>query len=226
VDAIAQFLTHPYVVDKDQLQSAPYIVDFAEEHIIGGAGQRAFVRKIEQAEPRQYEIVRPGPPYRDGRTGEILGYEGLYIGASELLQTGDPATVFLNSTKLEAIIGDRLVPASEEKTAATFQPHAPAMPIEGSIISVLGGVSQIGQYNVVVLDRGASDGLDPGSVLRVMHRGETVRDIVSPKPGEMVTLPDEQAGLLMVFRTFDRVSFGLIMYATRAIHVGDLVRNP
>ncbi len=226
VDAIAQFLTHPYVVDADQLKSAPYIVDFAEEHIIGGAGQRAFVRKIEQVEPRQYEIVRPGPPYKDGKTGEILGYEALYIGSTELMQTGDPATVFLNSTKLEAIIGDRLVPASGEKMAATFTPHAPPMPVEGSIISVLDGVSQIGQYSVVVLDRGASDGVDSGSVLRVMHRGETVRDIVSPKPGEMVTLPDEQAGLLMVFRTFDRVSFGLVMYATRAIHVGDIVRNP
>jgi hypothetical protein len=63
-------------------------------------------------------------------------------------------------------------------------------------------------------------------VLRIDQRGETIRDIVSPDPRDKVTLPDEQAGLLMIFRTFDRVSFGLVMHAIRVIHVGDRVRNP
>ena len=100
------------------------------------------------------------------------------------------------------------------------------MPVEGAIISVFNGVSQIGQFNVVALDRGSADGLDPGTVLRVDQRGETIRDVVSPDPRDRVRLPDEEAGLLMVFRTFDRVSFGLIMHATRVIHINDKVRNP
>ena len=100
------------------------------------------------------------------------------------------------------------------------------MPFEGSIISVLNGVSQIGQYNLVVIDRGARDGLEPGTVLRIDRLGETVRDVVTPDSRDTVKLPDEQAGLLMVFRTFERVSFGIVMHATRVMHVNDKVRNP
>ncbi|MCG6967915.1 MAG: LysM peptidoglycan-binding domain-containing protein [Chromatiaceae bacterium] len=226
VDAIGPFLTRPYVLDQSQIDAAPHIVAFADEHIIGGAGQKAYVRQIDEVEPLKYEIVRPGGPYKDADTGEVLGYEALYIGTSELQRTGDPATVFINSTELEAVIGDRLIPAGEERATANFTPHAPAGEVRGSIISVFNGVNQIGQYNVVVLDRGAADGLDSGTVLRVDQRGETVRDVVTPDPRDTVTLPDEEAGLLMVFRTFDRVSFGLVMHASRVIHVNDRVRNP
>jgi len=226
VDAIGPFLTRHYVLSREALDAAPYIVDFADEHILGGAGQKAYVRSIEQSEPVKFEIVRPGGPYTDAETGEVLGYEAAYVGTTELQRTGDPATLFINSTVQEAIIGDRMIPAGEERATANFTPHAPPMPVEGSIISVFNGVSQIGQYNVVVLDRGSADGLDPGTVLRVDQRGEVVRDVVTPDSRDTVKLPDEEAGLLMVFRTFDRVSYGLIMHASRVMHIHDRVRNP
>lgn len=226
IDAIGPFLTRPYVLDAEEADNAPYIVDFANEHILGGAGQTAYVRRIDSADRLKYEIIRPGGPYRDFDTDEVLGYEAQYIGTTELQRTGDPATLFINSTELEAIIGDRVIPAGEEKATANFLPRAPAGDVEGSIISILNGVSQIGQYNVVVIDRGAADGLEPGTVLRVDQRGEEIRDVVSRRYSPTVVLPDEEAGLLMVFRTFERVSFGLIMHATRAMHLGDRVRNP
>ena len=226
LDAIGPFLTRPYVLEPGQLDDAPYIVDFDDDHILGGPGQKAYVRSIEQAEPLKYEIVRPGGPYKDAETGEILGYEAQYVASSQLQRTGDPATVFINTSKVEAIIGDRLMPAGEDRATASFTPHAPAMPTEGSIISVFNGVSQIGQYNIVVIDRGARDGLEPGTVLRVDQLGETVRDVVTPDSRDTVKLPDEQAGLLMVFRTFDKLSFGIVMHATRVMHVNDKVRNP
>lgn len=226
IDAIGPFLTRPYVLDQETIDAAPYIVDFANEHILGGAGQRAYVRRIDAVDPLKYEIVRPGGPYRDYDTDEILGYEAQYIGTTELQRTGDPATLFINSSELEAVIGDRVIPAGEEKATANFMPRAPVGDIDGSIISILNGVSQIGQYNVVVIDRGAADGLEPGTVLRVDQRGEEIRDVVSRRYSPTVVLPDEEAGLMMVFRTFDRVSFGLIMHATTAMHLGDKVRNP
>jgi hypothetical protein len=226
IDAIGPFLTQAYVMQEGQLEKAPYIVDFGDLHIVGGAGQKAYVRSIDDSGQLKYEIVRPGGPYRDAETGEILGYEARYIGTSQLQRTGDPATIFINSTKLEAIIGDRVIPAGEEKATANFTPHAPPMPIEGSIISVLDGVSQIGQYSIVVIDRGMKDGLDPGTVLRIDSGGQVIRDIVTPNSRDTVRLPEEQAGLLMVFRSFERVSFGLVLYATDVMNIFDKVRNP
>lgn len=226
IDAIHQFLTRPYVLEQDAMDNAPYVVAFADEHILGSNDIKAYVRAIENSDNTRFDVVRSGDAYKDAETGEVLGYEALYISSSELLRMGDPATLLLSGMELETVKGDRLLPVADDTPLNTFYPAAPAREVRGSIISVLNGVSQIGQYNVVVLDRGTRDGLEPGSVLTIDHRGESIRDIVSKDPTEQVTLPDEPAGTLMVFRTFDKVSFGLVMDATRAIHVLDRVRNP
>ena len=257
VDAIAPFLSRPYVVDKEQLENAPYIVAFADEHIAAGAGQRFYVRTVEDETHSSFDVVRPGGEYKDADTGEVLGHEALYVGTSELQRTGDPATLLLRNAQIEALVGDRLFPAEESKAIGDFHPRLPEKEVKGSIISVLNGVTQIGQYNIIVLDRGEADGLMPGAVLQIDHRGETIKDPLvkkslrnvihmSPavdadqaaeeaekqqqkthsKRSREVTLPDEKAGLAMVFRTFQRVSFAIVMDATRAIHVLDRVRNP
>jgi hypothetical protein len=75
----------------------------------------------------------------------------------------------------------------------------------------------------VTLDKGRRDGLAEGNVLAVYKTGETVRDRVS---GQQVKIPDERSGLLMVFRTYEKLSYGLVLYATRSLTVLDKVRNP
>lgn len=226
IDAIKQFLTRPYVLDKETLDKAPYVVHFVDEHIIGGAGNGIYVRSIEEGSQGHYEVVRPGKPYKDPDTKEILGHEALFVGEADLQRTGDPAKLLLTRTEIEAIIGDRLLPVTEQMPLQNFHPKAPDQPIDGRIISVLNGVSQIGQYNVVVLNKGESDGLQPGDILRIDQGGQSLRDQVTPERGDTFTLPYEEAGLLMVFRTFSRVSFGLVMHATKSIHVFDAVRSP
>ncbi|MEW8138898.1 MAG: LysM peptidoglycan-binding domain-containing protein [Candidatus Thiodiazotropha endolucinida] len=225
IDAIAPFLTRPYVVDENELEKAPYIVHFLDDHIVGGAGISYYARSIMEERPIQYAVVRPEKPYKDPDTGEVLGYEALYVGTSELKRTGDPAKLLLTSSDMEAIIGDRLIKEQEDEPLIDFQPRVPENPIEGRIISVLNGVTQIGQYNVVVLNKGANVGLEAGHVLRILQGGEAIRDIVKGR-GEKVTLPLEEAGHLMVFRTFEKVSFALVMDATKPLHVLDWVRTP
>jgi hypothetical protein len=224
--AIRPFLARPLVTGPDQLKSAPYVVQSAGEHVITGAGGRVYVRGIKNDKATNYVIVRPGGPYRDGRTGEILGYEALYVGDAELVRGGDPATFKVVTSKREVRVGDRLVPSDEKPYNANFMPHPPASKVDGQIISVVDGVTQIGQYQTVVLDRGTRNGLNVGTVLAVYQRGQVVPDTVSGKAGDTVKLPDERAGIVMVFRTFDRVSYALVMRATTSMHVLDYVRNP
>ena len=226
ISAIQQFLSRPYVLDSAALEESPYIVSFGEDHILGSSNVKAYVRSLMDEQAIHFDVVRPGKAYRDGESGEILGFEALYLGSAELLRNGDPATVMLNNMELEFVIGDRLIPENRNTSRSNFIPKTPERPIQGSIISVLNGVSQIGQYNVVVLDRGSNDGLSPGHVLNINRRGMMVRDIVSRQLGTEVKLPDEPAGTLMVFRVFERVSFGLVMHATDAMHLGDRVVNP
>ncbi|QSA96806.1 LysM peptidoglycan-binding domain-containing protein [Methylococcus sp. EFPC2] len=227
MNAVRQFLTRPKVVGAGELESAPYVVDFAEEHIVGGAGDRIYARGLaEQAHDDGFMIFRPGAAYRDPDTREVLGYEALSVGDATLERGGEIATLQLTRTEREVIIGDRLLPVEQETMQMQYQPHAPDKLVEGHIISVVDGVSQIGQYQVIIIDRGYADGLETGHVLDIYRAGRTERDIVSRQAAETVDLPREKSGTLLVFKPYERVSFGLVMKATRALHINDAVVTP
>lgn len=226
LDAIKQFLTRVIVVEEGEMENSPYVVQSADEHVVTGAGDRIYVRGIENHDYTLFDVYKPGGPYIDPDTGETLGYEAIYAGTGPVQSFGDPTTIKLTETTREVRIGDRLRPADRSDPVVHFQPHAVPSGTEGHIISVVDGVSQIGQFNVVALDLGKRDGMEIGHVMRVFQQGAEVKDTVSSKYGKTVRLPDEDAGVVMVFRTFDKVSFGLIMSATRAIHVNDFVRAP
>ena len=115
---------------------------------------------------------------------------------------------------------------SHEDVYAYFTPHASKSDTEGTVISVVDGVSQIGQYQIVVINRGKRENVDVGTVFAIEQRGAMIPDQVTEDSKDLVRLPDERAGLLMVFRTFDKVSFALVMKATSSLHVGDIIRTP
>ncbi len=225
-ETITSFLSSPKVVDDSDLDNAPYVVDFAGEHLIVGTGDRIYVRSITDSENPAYTVYRTGKTYISPENGEILGYEAQYIADTSLQQPGDPATLLITKAASEIRIGDRLMPNTEEDIALHYFPRPPEQQIKGSIISVLGGVSQIGRYNVVVIDKGTDDGLSSGHELNIYRRGDTVRDSYSPVKNDRVNLPDEMAGTLMIFRPFKRISYALVMKATQTLHVLDTVKTP
>ncbi|NOU21911.1 MAG: LysM peptidoglycan-binding domain-containing protein [Methyloglobulus sp.] len=223
---IAKFLTSPKVVSINELNAAPYVVDFAGEHLVAATGDKLYVRSIIEPQGQAYTLYRAGETFKSPETGEVLGYEAKYIADTSLVQEGDPATVVIDKSINEVIIGDRLMPKSEEQFTLNYFPRPPEESIKGSILSVLNGVNQIGKFNVVVIDKGIRDGLLPGHELDIYKRGRIARDSYSVIKNDQVKLPDEIAGTLMVFRPFDRVSYALVMKASQAIHVLDKVQTP
>jgi hypothetical protein len=220
---VAAFLSSGVVLEKGQADSLPYLLDTRGDHLIASAGNEIYVRGIDGDVPStRYNIVHVGEAMIDPDDNRLIGYHGIMIGEGSLRRTGDPATVALTSSKQEATIGDRLLPASVD-VPLNFFPRAPSSNIEGRIIHVVGGVTQIGQYQVVVMNRGSGNGLSVGDVLSVFQAGKVIKDRVA---GGEVQLPDEQAGTVMVFKTYDRISYGLVMEATDAIHIHDAIRNP
>lgn len=226
-EVIQPFLVYPQVVSKEVLENAPYIVAGTEGRLILGAGDKAYVRGLSDKMPVQYGLYRRGDIYRDpAHPDEILGYEALFIADIEVRRFGDPASVYIQSSTREVLVGDRLLPRSDQKLEPYFFPHVASLPVEGKIIAAAEGVSHIGQNQVVVLNLGAEDGIEKGVVLGVYQAGREVRDIISRRPGDRVQLPDERTGTIMVFRVFDRISYALVMRAKQAIHFYDTVRNP
>lgn len=222
-EAVAAFLRSGVILEKDQADSLPYLVDMRGEHLVAAAGNEVYVRGLgNDIAGTRYNVVHIGDPLTDPDDNRLIGYQGLLVGDGVLRRGGDPATVALTDSNQEVLRGDRLIPDSVD-IPLNFFPRAPSSAIDGRIISVVGGVTQIGQYQVVVMNRGSADGLAVGDVLSVFQTGEVIKD---PVKGGTVRLPDEQAGTVMVFKTYDRISYGLVMEATLAIHVLDTVRNP
>jgi len=235
-EEIDAFLSKGLVLEKKQADQLPYILATRGDHLMASAGNDVYIRGGQATQNgTRYSVVHVADALVDPDDNDVIGYQGVYVGEGTLSRGGDPATVSLTDTNREALEGDRLIPETVD-IPLNFFPKAPDINVDGRIISVVDGVSLIGQYQVVVMNRGARHGLAPGDVLTVFQAGKEVRDRFGSGSflgtsnliggGESVTLPDESAGTIMVFKVYDRIGYGLIMEATSDIHVLDAVRNP
>jgi hypothetical protein len=221
--AIEPFLSKPLITDEAGLDGSPYIISAEEDRVLMGSGSKAYVRGLKAGDGRYWQIYRPGKALTDPDTKEILGHEAVYLGDATVTRSGDPATIEITKAVLEMNRGDRLVLPPQE-TFTAYIPHAPEKPIKGRIISVYGAVAEGGQNAIVTLNKGNRDGVTNGTVLAIYRHGSAVKPMFSEKVD--VLLPDEQYGLVFVFRTFDKLSYALVVQTNRAVHVLDDVQNP
>lgn len=230
LNSIQQFLGQPRILSQEEIDNSGYIIASKDERLISGAGDRVYARGVVPGEdPKsRYSVLRIGKAYQNpgSKPDEILGYEAIHVADAQAIDYGDPTILTILDSSRETLVGDRLVPTLASELDKTFLPRPPATAIEGQIIAVIDGVSRIGQYQTVVVNRGEKDGLETGNVLAVYQSGRSVRDVHADKRGEDVQLPDQQTGLAMVYRTFDKVSYALIMEASLDMRVHDMVRNP
>jgi len=217
---IAPFLSQPLVIEKDALKGAPTLIGAREGRVILGANDTGFVKELPRDEGSIWQIYRPGKTFVDPDTKEDLGIETIYLGNAEVVNFADISTVLITKSVQEINKGDRLVVATGE-VADTYFPRAPETSITASVISIYGGVSQAGQNTIITLNKGTRDGLQNGHVLALYRKGETVKD-----EGKNLTLPDEDYGMLFVFRVFDKVSYALVMQTRLPVQLLDRAKTP
>lgn len=223
LDAIRNFLRGPRLVTEDEIDGAPYVLEYTGEHIDGGANDGIYVRNLPEHPAPTWAVVQIGDEYRDPDSGERLGFEALPAGQAELRTPGKTSEFLITQSSREVLIGDRLLPVEKENFDANFYPHPPPKPVDGRIISVFDSVTEIPQYQIVALNRGSKAGLDPGTVLAIYQSGRVVAD---PYGNSRIELPEQYAGLLMVFKTTSKLSYALVMSANRPAHVYDKVHQP
>ncbi len=231
--AIAAFLSKPSVLTRDQATRAPHVLAFRDHHMVGSAGFEVYVRGLKSPPLNQrFSVMHVGDPIVDPETNDLVGYQAAYVATAVVNAPGKEVTkAVLTEGAREILQGDRLI-TQEGDTPLTFSPHAPKSNIVGQIIAVTDDATQIGQYQVVVVNRGEKHGLAPGAVLAIDQKGAVVHDRFRNHPwlkdpyGPMVQLPYERAGTLIVFKVFDRVSYGLVIGARGPMQVADRVYNP
>ncbi len=246
LDAILPFLTSARVLDENELDMAPYLVGSDSERLLAAQDHKVYVRGIENEVTDNFSFFRIGDNYIDPQTGEYLGTEAIHLGEGLKIQSGDPAVLRVKRSIEELRSGDRVWPTNDDQIRPVYFPRAPENFAGGQIISVYGGVEQIGQFDIVVINRGERENIEVGHVLDIYQRGKTIVDKIATErrleseevgvftkikesitnEKQQVTLPDEQAGRLIVFRTFEKVSLALVLKANRTIHTMDNVKTP
>lgn len=233
---IEPFFNEAVIFDtSEELLRAPRVVATQEGRVMLSRGETAYVRG-DVSGHREWRLFREPKPLRDPTTKEVLGYEAAYVGTMSLVREGAegtgadgkpmiiPSTFTTVSLRQEAMVGDRLAPMPVREFE-NLAPHAPAHDVAGQIVSIYGDSLTAGQNQIVALNRGTRDGLERGNVLALWRDGAVVRDTTeATKP--LMKLPDERHGLLFVFRTFDRMSYALILSVKEPVKPGDRFTQP
>lgn len=235
-DVIAGFAGRPTLLDVDQVKTAPYVVGLRDSHMVGAAGNGIYASGIESAPAdTRYSIIHVERKLIDPETRDLLGYTGIYVGSGPVIKSGDPAKLIITDSSREALQGDKLFPESVE-VSTDFVPHAPSSEVNAAVMTA--GIPRvIGQYQIIALNRGTQNGLEPGHVLAIEQQGAIVRDKFSKgglaaegvstlSGGRKVQMPSENVGTVMVFRAFPRMSYALVMESTHEIGEGDRAVNP
>ena len=230
-NVIEPYISVPLVVEASGLDNAARIIATQQDRVFLGNGDLAYVENADPSQ-RQWQIYRNGrplldPEYPDQNPADpkyVLGYEAFYLGTATQVRAGNPATFEVLTAKEEIGRGDRLLPAVRP-ALVSYVPHKPDTMIDGRVISVYGRVGTAGRGSIVSLNRGARDGLETGHVL-ALERNRTLvqRDENDRKTN--VQIPAERAGLVFIFRTFERISYALIVQSEGTIEVNDFVRTP
>ncbi len=221
-DAIASFLVHPRVVALDELRGAPYVVGNYDGRLISAVGHQIYVRgKLNRDQP-QYAVFRKSKKLRDPASGKTLGWEVQHVSDVKLMHLGDPSTLIVTANKMETIAGDLLLPTNDAGVIANYETRMPSLGNgEGRVVSLVNSISQSGRDQVVVLNLGKKNKIKPGDVLAIESRGGSFIDTRGKRGYEEVNMPNTRTGVVMVFKTFDEVSYALVMESTLPVRVND-----
>lgn len=220
-EKIEPFLDQPLVIEKGKLDKAPVVLGSSDDRVILSTGDKIYIRDLPVDQGAIWQVFRSGKALTDpDQNNRILGYEAVYLGTVEITDFAAISTARVTRSVQEILKGDRLLPLSAEEID-NYLPHAPDFSVAGRIISVYGGVNEIGENMIVTLNLGSNSGIEPGHVLAVYHEND-----IRSHEGKQISLPDERVGLAMVFRVFDTVSYALIMQSTQVIKVTDAVKTP
>lgn len=224
---IEVYLNRSRVVTQEELQAAPYIVAGTDKRIVMGRGDIVYGRdragKWSDAFP-EYGVFRGGHTYLDPVTGELLGFEARRVGNTRVVdRDGEVATLRVLESDEELRIEDRLLHNDQRRVQSIFYPRPAPEGVDATIIHIFGSLGYAARNDVVVINKGLRDRVDSGHVFSVLKAGEQVRDRAR---GDLVQTPPTQAGLVIVFRAFDKVSYALVTRSTRQLARGDILRRP
>ena len=240
-DVLMNFVKHPSLLTKNQVDKAPYVAGFRGGHIVGANTNEIYVIGLDKpAVGADYTVVHPGAELRDPDDGDLLGYVGHFSAEARVITTTDakhekPMThLAVLDTGREIQQGDVVLPTIT-KFGDDFVISAPKdLKLNGQVLSIVDGLAVAGRYQVLAINRGKRDGLVPGNVVAIYARGLDVSDYFSrgrdwtkfTASYDTIKLPDERSGTMLLFTVHERMSYGLVVESKAPVRIGDFIKHP
>ena len=219
---IMAFLQDRQVVESRNLDSLAYVTEGVNHEVVLGGLSDMYVRKIDGAVGSRFKIIRMRGELANPETRKVIAYETETLGEAEMLRPGDPAKMRIIKANKEVNQGDRLVPSVRKLSLPYYHPKAYREPLSVNILDADSDMAGFGPGDVITIAAGSDQGMEPGHVLQIMRDNGVQKD---PVTGNKYRLPVERSGIVMIFKAYGQISYGLIMRATQGIRVYDKVTN-
>ncbi|WP_028116944.1 LysM peptidoglycan-binding domain-containing protein [Ferrimonas senticii] len=243
---IEPYLSFQQVLTEEQLVGIPRVMGGERQAVGYASGDVLFVDGELQLGQR-YGVYRKGRVLRDVDGKTLLGLEMELTAAGQVTESGKISRVTLASSDQEVLPGQWVMPISDAAMLpAYFQPHAAPAGITGQIIASDAKAREMGPFQVAIVNRGSDDGAEIGQVYAIHkdneeilvtgeddipYRDQTVRRaydkvMALTSDGRSVELPMVYSGELMLFKTYNKVSMGLIVNGRNPVRVEDHILAP
>lgn len=241
LEAIENSFTRNRIVSEEELEAAPYLVENVKDNLAIATGDEVYVRGEWPMGTTSFEVYRPFREHLDPEDDDIvLGVELEYLGFASIaaVESADLRRVLINNSAKEIRVGDRLLVREESAIGATIFPTEPAQDIEGQIVAFLGNETMASQLDTVLIDLGLRDNIAVGDVLAITRQSSEIVDQVERERmsfreriraifrGERLQLPGDETGTLLIYRTFENMSYGVILSSLQPIELTDRVITP
>jgi len=240
LDAISSSFTTNRIVPKEIYEDAPYIASAMGQNLIIGANDEVFARGNWLENEVFFEIYRQINTFNDSDNYDPMGIELETVGYANIIgdEDSDTKKLLITGSKREIKIGDRLLIREENRLDPTIYPAEPVNDIQGGIMAMTNTERMASQLDTVLIDVGQREGLVIGDVLAIDQPGRLVVDdadrqqkgaaarIAAFVTNEKVEMPSRGIGTLLIYKIFDRMSYGVILSSSEPAKIGDRISNP
>ncbi|MFW2178118.1 MULTISPECIES: LysM peptidoglycan-binding domain-containing protein [unclassified Moraxella] len=224
LSAIEVWLDRTIIVNPTDFNNTPYVLASKNKNIVTGEGNKIYTKGVPLIVGQRYGVYREGEPYIDPATKQVLALEVTQVASgvvTSVAPNGVSSLELKKSYGQEVREGDRVFVEVGHYLPPAFYPKPATVSRGGRVIRLMSSISSVGRDGVIAINLGSRDGASAGDVLAVYQKGSLVQDNFAKIKGGAVRLPSEQIGHVMVFKTFDNISYAYVLDAESPIHSDD-----
>ncbi len=224
--AIQHWLDKTLIVNPVDFDSTPYILASKKRNLITGSGDKVYAKGVPLIIGQRYGVYRKGEPYVDPITQKVIGLEVTQVATGLATSLTDNVTSLelTDSYGKEVREGDRVFVELDNAIPPVFNPTPASVSRGGMVVRVMNSINSAARGSVVAVNLGRLQGAKPGDVLTVYQKGPLVRDVMDNDTP--VRLPSEKSGMVMIFNSFDDISYAYVLDSELPINVGDQLLPP